>query len=184
VRTVLHDPLHAEEVLLPEHQAAIGCVAVESARLEHLITVLIWSALSVETNIGKIITDNFATVSGKLDLLRDLSSPLFAEAMQKEFHTIYENITQILPRRNTVIHGHWEPMYSLADIASFATIAGIPIRKERTRVRQQARKSKTPRFEKATDVMAIALELHRCYSALYDFSRKYNLLATSPERVG
>jgi hypothetical protein len=60
MKTTISDPLHADQVLKLEHQAAIGCVAVESGRLEHLITVLIWSALSLEAPVGKTITENLA----------------------------------------------------------------------------------------------------------------------------
>jgi len=185
VRELIHDPLHADEVLTKEHQAAIGCVAVESARLEQLITVLIWSVLAVEIPIGQRITDEFATVTGKLELLKDLFALNLAEDVNAEFRSIYEDITKVLPRRNTVIHGRWEPMYSLAEVASYGKIGMIPIRKERTRVRQQPRKSKSQRIEQASDVMNIAKEVHRCHSSLFDLVRKHAVLPdASPDKFG
>jgi hypothetical protein len=179
VRTVINDPLRAEELLMPEQRAAIGCVAVESAFLEDLVTKLLWSALSVEVAVGRAITDCLATVTARLDLLNKILPLQLGEPIHKEFHPIYEAITDVLPRRNTVIHGKWEEMYSLAEIATWGT--GKP--KKNPRVRHRTRNSKTARTEMARDVMAIAQEIHRCYSELYDLTQRHHLLPPSPHTI-
>ncbi len=175
------DPLHANEVLTIEQQAAIGCVAVESSRLEHLIMVMIWSILSLEESMGRIITDNIPTISGKLDLLHRVINDKNSTINKEEFNLIYQIIKKIIPRRNTVIHGQWQRMYTLSQVMNMPTITDGPT--GHAQVNSRSRKSNNVKSEKAEDIMSIALGIHHCYSSLYDFSQRYSLLPPLPERV-
>src|ERR1039457_6958722 len=171
MRTKPADPLHASEVLTVEQQAAIGCVAVESARLEHLIMVVIWSLLYLEASMGRLFTDNIPTISGKLDLLHGIVNDKFSTLNKEEFNVIFQVIKKIIPRRNTVIHGQWERMHTLAQLMKMPTISDGPT--GHALVNSRSRKSNSVKSERAEDIMSIALGIHLCYSSLYDFSQRY-----------
>lgn len=100
------EPLVSQIILTAEQCEAIGCVAVESARLEELFDWLLWDLLRVDRQVGGALTgrQQFAT---KLSVLSDLLK-IADEAAWRDIKPLIPDIEEALKRRSVVIHGHWE----------------------------------------------------------------------------
>ena len=99
--------LHSERILNKKQLHAIGCVAVESSRLETLIEILIWIICGFDEDRGRIFTDR-VQLDGKVSLLRALvKEKKTTQKFRDRFKEITDEISSTIPKRNTIIHGDW-----------------------------------------------------------------------------
>ena len=111
--------LISEMVLTDDQLKAVGCLALESTRLEthieYAILVYFGSALGgliVERKMLDAKTDAFKTAFMPRALNDD---------HRKELEQLYGEIKSDIAKRNTVVHGSWEEKISLADLASMGS---------------------------------------------------------------
>lgn len=109
-----HGTLICELVLTDEQLKAVGCLAIESTRLEtHVEQVIIDHCGTV---IGSLLIER-KMLDAKVDLLKSVFSSEFLDKEHAaEFEQLYGEIKSDIPRRNTVIHGSWEEKYSLNEL--------------------------------------------------------------------
>lgn len=100
--------LRSEWQLTSEQLKAIGCLAVESTHLELFIDALIRSIgklddVAFEVFLGRL------TIEPKTQILRDLLWPRLENMpkVKKSFKLMYDDIKDMITKRNTVIHGIW-----------------------------------------------------------------------------
>jgi hypothetical protein len=102
------DSLSAELKLTDDQLKAIGCLAVESTNLEVHIDAFIRSVaklddVSFEVFVGRL------TLGSKTKMLHALYWPRLENLpeIRASFKAIYDDITDMITKRNTVIHGTW-----------------------------------------------------------------------------
>ena len=155
--------LLSSEILLTDDQLkAIGCLAVESSRLESLLddfiqTVCRFDDTQKELFIGKWMT------SQKIDAIKLLIRPrLRSKVKLQKFDTLFEKLKDLIARRNIIIHGDWtisQPYNALAIL-----ISGTGRRSDAI-----ANSKKKKLSIKAADVMTVALRLSECRDELFRF---------------
>ena len=100
--------------------SAIGCVAIESARLDSLLERIIWMICEFRGDAGKKHTDRLET-GGKLRLLVGLTiARLGDEKSRENFQRICDDIDGVLVRRNALISKCSKHRVHRAPVAGFA----------------------------------------------------------------
>lgn len=155
--------LLSSEILLSDEQLkAIGCLAVESSRLELLLddfiqTICRFTDMQTDFFIGKWMT------GAKMDALKLLIRPkLQTKRKLQKFDALFERLKDLIVRRNIIIHGEWtiaQPYNALAVL-----ISGIGRRSDAI-----ANSKKKKLSIKATDVMTVALRISECRDELFRF---------------
>ena len=168
--------LPCEEMLNKDELHAIGAVAVESSSLENLIELLIFFTLDFdpdkdEFEFGEIITDRYQ-LDGKLSLLRELVYIRIKDAaLREKFKAIFDEISDLISRRNTVIHGEWMRQHLLP-----GGRPPIVTRHKRT----QKNIIKIP----ADKVMDLAYRLAKAHENLWAlYERHMRVLSPSPRKA-
>ena len=162
------DALYSQAVLTQDQCEAIGCVAVESSRLEFVFDLLIWKLLKIEEpDQGNAVTGKMQ-FKAKLDLFNELlklQSPSVAAA----FKPLFDDITAAIPKRRVVIHGRWE-LYAKDAKTLADMVAGMFSRKD---LNAAASLPKRERIH-ASEVMAIAREFSNLYERLHKFLSEHS----------
>lgn len=106
--------LISEIVLSPEQLRAVGCLALESTRLEtHIEQAIIDHCGDI---IGQLLIDR-RMLDAKVEIFRSIFTPeALNDEHAKELEQLYGEIKSDIPRRNTVIHGSWKEVGSIADL--------------------------------------------------------------------
>ena len=154
--------LFSQMILKKEHREAIGCVAVESSRVEYFLELMIWSLLKLDEAQGRAVTGG-AQFATKLNLLKELveqicTAPAIEVFTHKE-HGLFKRLTDANAKRRQIIHGRWgfpDGTVSLRDLLETMLM-------ETKRIEAEAKfKRATPM--PASEVVKVALtygELHR-----------------------
>lgn len=101
--------LYSEIVLVPEHLAAIGSVAIESSNCERLIENIIWQLLGLEEDQGKFLTKG-TQFQSSLELFLNLAKERLGdrEDLTAIVTKIKSDIKEAVTDRNVIIHGEWK----------------------------------------------------------------------------
>lgn len=101
------DALADQGLLSDEQLQAIGLVAVESSKLESEIEFFTWMICGFDEESGRVLTDRLQ-LDGKLSLVRELTNiRIKSDQMRADFKDITDRISDLIPKRNTIIHGEW-----------------------------------------------------------------------------
>ncbi len=124
------------------HLTAIGRVVVESACLENIIELAIWHLMGVQREVGEQVT-NQPTLNQRLNFFfRILPKAYPADADQKAFKQIKQELQNVAAIRNHLIHAAW----------AFGTKQDIPIslnfRTEKGEIVPRTRKWKATAIER------------------------------------
>jgi hypothetical protein len=99
--------LLSETLLSDEQLRAVGCLALEATHLEIYIEAIIRGLCEFDENKSKVFLDRLM-IGAKTDIMRDLIWPIVRDTPQgNEFKVIYDDIKDLIAKRNTVIHGDW-----------------------------------------------------------------------------
>jgi hypothetical protein len=169
--------MYSQVILTPEQLQAIGSVAVETSYLEEWVEMLIWELCGFDENTGRIFTEKMM-LDAKIGLLSDLLTPRIEDKETgAEFKEIFDSIKNDIPKRNTIIHGHWgskDAHVSLFNIAS----GKIPSDSVAVRKRRKA----APAPVLAKDVIKIAQRISRHRAKLMRFAVKHEALFSLPSK--
>ncbi len=124
------------------HLTAIGRVVVESACLENIIELAIWHLMDVQREVGEQVT-NQPTLNQRLNFFFRLLPKVYtADADQKAFEQIKQELQAVAAIRNHLIHAAW----------AFGTKQDIPIsvnhRNEKGEIVPRTRKWKADEIER------------------------------------
>ena len=157
--------LPSQSVLSSKQLQAIGAVAVEASNLELLIETLIWIVCELGEDTGRIFTDRLQ-LDGKLALLREITKARIKTPMAQEiFKKITDDISAVLPKRNTIIHGEW--MAVPKALKGHAAEQGYPVA-----VRMKRSQPNIPPVP-AREVMSVAHDLAGLHARLWAFYLKH-----------
>lgn len=169
--------MFSEIILTPEQLQAIGSVAVEASYLEECVEMLIWELCGFEENTGRVFTEKMM-LDGKVTLLRELLIPRIVDKkVAADFKDIFDKIKDDIPKRNTIIHGHWgskDDRISLSKIASGHTYS------DSIAVRKRLKGAPVPILAK--DVIQIARRISRHRVKLMRFAVKHEVLFSLPSK--
>lgn len=153
--------LPSEDVLSKNQLYAIGCVAVESSRLDQTIETWIWIICGLDEDTGRLFTDR-AQLDGKIGMLRDLvKARIKGASARAAFKRITDDLAMAVPRRNTVIHGEW--------LSEPEPLKRLPARSNYPVAIRMKRDQKNIPPVHATEVMAIAKNLAHLHARLQMF---------------
>ena len=146
----------SEAMFSDEQLKAIGCLALESQRLDDIADSIIreyCSNLIAELWIGRMM------VRSKLKILRDLLlDGLTDESLKQEYESLNSRMTTDIDLRNTVIHGEWRvpgdgiPLRELLTTLVYRSIDAVAVKGDQT--------------IKASEIMELALRFDRHYKEL------------------
>ena len=124
------------------HLTAIGRVVVESAVLEDVIELAIWHLMGVQREVGEQVT-NQPTLTQRLNFFfRILPKVYLADADQRAFEPIKQELKAVAAIRNHLIHASW----------AFGTRQDTPIsvnhRNEKGEIVPRTKKWKAPTIER------------------------------------
>ena len=98
--------LTSEGILSDEQLKAVGCLALESARLEEYLERAILDHCG--DVIGGLLVRN-RMIDAKTEIFKEVFTPeVLDEQHAKELKQLYDDIKSDIPKRNTVVHGYWE----------------------------------------------------------------------------
>jgi hypothetical protein len=144
-------------VLTASQLRAIGVVAVESAQLELTLELLIRQICGMDMETGRLFTDSMQ-LSTKLRTLRELVKDRIAKDDEGECRRLFDRIADLIPKRNTIIHGEWWP----PELIGTATPEAVRLRRGKDRI---------PNV-KASDVLSIGRHLGAAHTGLIFFVLK------------
>ena len=99
--------MYSEQLLTDDVLKAIGCVAVESSMLEHLLDDHIFNLCELDSRVGGMVVESMF-VDKKLDFLKRAATPyLKGESAMKAFAAVFADTKKAIADRNTVIHAIW-----------------------------------------------------------------------------
>ena len=152
-------PLPSELDLTPEQLKAIGCVAVESARVDLLVERIILIICNYDFDTGKMYTDRLE-LGAKLNLLRQFTfAKIEHDEARTNFQRIYDGLKNVLLVRDTIIHRRWKIRLNyLSSMGPFS--AGF--RAGRGQEKKPMRPDK---------IMSIAKRLYKLHGELWNFYR-------------
>lgn len=115
--------LLAEFILTDEQLRAIGCLSVESTHLDMYITGIIVDICKFDDIAMEVFVGSRLTIEPKAKMMRDLLWPHLEDGseLKESFKLIYDDIKDLIAKRNTVIHGNWgsDSKQTLAALATF-----------------------------------------------------------------
>lgn len=85
---------------------AIGVLVTASSNVEGLIEQLIRDIASLDEGVGRVFTDPMQ-FSAKLRTLRELFKEWLPKTQHEAANCVLAPISDLIPHRNTVIHGDW-----------------------------------------------------------------------------
>jgi hypothetical protein len=113
--TKIKPMLICEIVLTNEQLKAVGCLAIESTRLETHIELALMDHFGTE--LGKFLCEG-RMLGSKVDLFKAVfAREVLDEQHAKDLRRLHEDMKGGIAKRNAVIHGSWEEKMSLADLA-------------------------------------------------------------------
>ena len=170
-KTIGTPNMYSEKILTPEQLQAIGSVAVEASRLEEWVEILIWELCGFDEKTGRVFTERMM-LDAKVELFRDLFTQRNSDKkIASEFKEIFDKIKGDIPKRNTIIHGHWSPEDIKASL--FKIVSGQSC-SDSVAVRKRLKKTPPPVLAK--DVIEVARRLHYHRKALVLFFGKHEAL--------
>lgn len=155
--------MYSQFVLLPNEREAVGCVAIESSRLEEMVETVAWALLGVNDDQGRAVTGQmmFAHKYGLLQRLIGERGGEFATG----FEPLHQRIARAMDERRQIIHGSW----TLPETESIRNYLRALVDQEKRSPEMEARAhfKKAAPF-KASAVIETARELYLLY---YDLAR-------------
>ena len=91
----------------PEHAAALGRMLGHWAMLEHLLVGTLSLALNIRYSRGKVVWQEFASLRGKLTLIKRLNWAKKDDPLKKELDEMLVEATKLNEIRNAYIHALW-----------------------------------------------------------------------------
>lgn len=169
--------MYSQIILTPEQLQAIGSVAVEASCLEEWVELLIWELCGFDESTGRVFTDKMM-LDAKVSLLRDLLIQRIKDKeIAAEFKDIFDKIKDDIPKRNTIIHGHWG---SQDDRVSLSQIASGHVFSDSIAIRKRLNGASIPVLAK--DVIKVAQRISRHRVKLMRFAVKHEALFSLPSK--
>lgn len=159
------DTLFAKLLLTQEQREAIGCVAVESSRVDNLIEGMIWDLLDLDKPRGLAVTAKIQ-FKGKAEMLYELIKLRDPKA-GTAFAGLYSDLTNINAKRRLIIHGTWDLPGGRGTGNYLAMLVSGQYKQEHE-AHATFPKGNVKPFP-ASEVMAVAQELGALYFRLIDF---------------
>lgn len=107
------DLLPCQKLLRNDQLMAFGCVAVESSSLELSLEAIISIFCKFDEEVGLLFLNR--ELRAKVELVNDLVK-INAQGRKEilgDFKPIYDNICNLIPKRNTYIHGDLDPIINM-----------------------------------------------------------------------
>ena len=145
--------LISEVVLTDEQLKAVGCLAIESTRLETHVEQAIIDHCG--TILGEFLVKD-KMLGGKVDLFRAVfTREALDENHARALEQLFGELKSDIAKRNTVIHGSWEERMSLAQLAKMQDRDAAVYKKKMTM--------------KASEVMDLARQFANYQNRLIDW---------------
>jgi hypothetical protein len=165
-----------------DQMTAIANVAIESAHLDLTLEHMIWVLCGFTESKGRIFTDDKQT-GAKIKLAVELIDHRFKGKPPPEFKAMFDNIADLMKKRNTLIHGEWIP--SAMGKNGKSTLADIFTPGNRAAINRK--RNKENRSVHANEALKIAKLIEKNHELLrrlyYDHCRTPKRLLRSPRIV-
>ena len=163
-------------MLTDEQLRAVGCLAVESTHLELYIEGIINAICKFDQTASDVFIGRLS-IEPKAKIMRDLLWEHLKNlpSLKESFKLIYDDIKDMISKRNTAIHGNWgsDQPQTLNALANFKRLTN-----------SVAKRRGVANTIAAKDIMALAEKFAQRQMNLVDWYIEYRkAIRTFPERA-
>lgn len=153
-------PLTSETLLEDAELKAVGCLAIESTRLEYMLEALLKDICKLTAVEESIFVPSTWTLGPKAKSVKKLMADRIRSKIRKDkLNAIFSKIELAVDRRNTVIHGRWTSPNAIEQVFGFKNSKAVHPKKPQSAI-------------KASDVMRYARETSEALDELLNFYRQ------------